>query len=90
MICTIKIEMPTNGICVKSNKYGIDQRYWHNLQANVFDVILKYFFHKKNTILHREMSLSCRVAVYVAERINVVLRLCQNRVCNNVKKDICD
>ena len=85
MICAIKIQVATNGIRMKSDKYNVNRRSWYDSQVDVFHVILENLFHKQNAILNREVLLARRLAIHVIQRTNVVRRFCQHWVCDNVK-----
>ena len=42
-------------------------------EFNVLNIILKYFLHEDNAVFDGEMSLSCRLAVYIIQWLDVLL-----------------
>ena len=85
MVGAMNVQVSSTWVCVEGNEDNVDQRGWYNPQLHEFDIILKYLLHVENAMFYREMSLSGRLAINMVQGPNIILRLVQRRVGDNLQ-----
>ena len=81
MVRTIWIQVSPNWVGVKGEENNVDQRRWNNSQLHELNTVLEHFFQAEYSIPNSEVSLLIRLAVYVVQRLNILLRLAQLGSC---------
>ena len=81
--------MSPNWVGVEGGKNNVDQRRWNNSQIHELNIVLENFFQVEYSISDFEVSLPSRLAMYVVQRLNILLRLAQSGVGDNLKDEFC-
>ena len=87
MVRTIWIRVSPNWVGVEGDENNVDQRRWNNSQLHELNIVLENFFQVEYSISNCEVSLPSRLAMYVVQRLNILLRLAQRGVGDNLKDD---
>ena len=88
VVRTIWIQVSPNWVGVEGDENNVDQRRWNNSQLQKLNIVLENFFQVKYSISNSEVSLPSRLAIYVVQRLNVLLRLSQRGVGDNLQDEL--
>ena len=88
MVRAIWIQVSTNWVGVEGDENNVDQRRWNNSQLHKLNIVLENFFEIKYSISNSEVSLPSRLTIYVVQRFNILLRLAQRGVGDNLQDEL--
>ena len=88
MVRTIWIQVFPNWVGVEGDENNVDQRRWNNSQLHELNIVLENFFRVEYSISNCEVSLPSRLAIYVVQRLNVLLIFAQRGVGDNLQDEL--